>query len=70
MQQRDNLICASDIKIGEWFIQEQQFRLPDQGMSDQDPLLLTARQIADAAIGKGIGVDRVQHLVDQITRPA
>ena len=31
------------IKIGEWFVEKQNLRLQNQGASDGNPLLLTAR---------------------------
>ena len=42
---------------------------PDQGVCDQHPLLLTARQVADPLIGEPRRVHRFKHLVDLSAAP-
>ena len=68
-QQRDDLLLASDVEVGERLVEEQQLRSADEGVGDEHPLLLAAGEVADALVGEARRVDRVKHLLDE-HRPA
>ena len=63
-QQIDDLLLAGDVEVRQRLVQEQQPRAADQRVGDQDPLLLTAGELADTRVRESLGVDRVEHLVD------
>ena len=41
-QQRDDLLRAAQVEVGERLVEQQQRRTADQRMRDQDPLLFAA----------------------------
>ena len=63
-QQIDHLLLTADVEVGERFVEEEQAWMADQRMGDEDPLLLTTRQVADTQLGKTHGVDGLEHVVD------
>ena len=70
LTQRDHLLGASQVEIRERLVEQQQLRPRDQRVRDQDPLLLSARQLTDAGVGESGRVDRGEHLLDQLAAGA
>ena len=67
-EQRDDLLRAAQVEVRERLVEQQQLRRADQRVGDQDPLLLAAREPADARVGEAARADRVEHLVDARAR--
>ena len=67
VEQRHDLLDALGVEIGQGLVEQEELRAADQGMGDQDPLLLPPREGPDAGVGKALGVDVTEHLVDQLT---
>ena len=63
-QEVDHLLLAADVQVGERLVEEQQSRMADQRVGDEDALLLAAGEVADARIRETHRVDGVEHLVD------
>ena len=42
----DHLLFAADVEVGQRLVEQEQTRVADEGMGDQDTLLLTTREIA------------------------
>ena len=66
MQQRHDLLHALGVQVRERFVEQEQLRLAHQGVSDEDALLLTTRETAEATVRETLGVDVVQDLLDQL----
>ena len=58
-EQRDDLLLAADVEVGQRLVEQQQPGTADQRVRDQDPLLLAAGQVADPGVGEPLGVDGV-----------
>ncbi len=56
---------AAQVEVRQRLIEQQQPRAGDERVRDQDPLLLAAGELADTRVGKALGVNRVQHLLDE-----
>ena len=67
-EQGDDLPGAAQVEVRERLVEQQQPRPADERVRDQDPLLLAAREFADARVGEVGRVNRVEHVVDD--RPA
>ncbi len=66
VQQRHDLLDTTGVKIGEGLVEQQQRRLTDECVRDEDSLLFSSRETADASVRESIGVDVVQHLIDEV----
>ena len=64
-KQRHDFVGAAQVEVRERLIEEQQPRATDERVRDQDALLLTAGEPADTRIGEALGVDGIQHLLDE-----
>ena len=64
-EQRHDFVGAAQVEVRQRLIEQQQPRPGDQRVRDQDALLLAAGELADARVGEALGVDRVQHLLDE-----
>jgi hypothetical protein len=62
-QQRDDVVTAGDVKVGERLVEQQQLRLADQRMRDHDALLLAAGQLTDPRAGVSVGPDGLEHVL-------
>ena len=51
-EQRHDLLRAPEVEVGQRLVEQQQLRPADQGVGDQDPLLLAAGERADPAVGE------------------
>ncbi len=65
-EQRDDLLLAGDVEVGQRLVEQQQAGAADQRVRDQDPLLLPAGQQPDPRVRDVLGVDGRQHLVHQL----
>ena len=70
VQHGHDLLRSTGVEIGEWLVEEQDPGPADEGVGDEHPLLLAARQVADAGVGEPVGTDGVQHVVHQLAAPA
>ncbi len=59
-------MASPQVEVGERLVEQQQPRPADQRVGDQHPLLLAAGQVPDARVGEALGLDRRQHLVDEL----
>ena len=64
VQQRDDLLALTQVEVGQAARRAAAAGAGDQGVRDENPLLLSARQRPDPGVGEPLGVDRAQHLVD------
>ena len=64
-EQRDDLVGAAQVEVGQRLVEQQQPRAADQRVGDQDALLLAAGEPPDAGVGEAARVDRPEHLLDQ-----
>ena len=69
-QQRDDLALGPDVEVGERLVEEQQPGPADQGVGDEDPLLLAPGEVAHAGVGEAPRVDGVEHGVHGLAAPA
>ncbi len=53
-----------DVEVGEWLVEQQQFRLRRQRARQGDTLLLPARQFVGVAFAQLRQVHQLQHLAD------
>src|SRR5713226_2289488 len=60
---RDAQLTAQ-IKAGEWLVEQQQARLPNQGLRQEQALLLTPRQLPDGPVGIRRRLHRVERCLD------
>ena len=65
-EQVHDLACAAQIEVRQRLVEQQQPRPADQRVRDQDALLLAAGETPDAGVGKLLGVDRGEHLLDEL----
>ncbi len=63
-EQRHHLLGAAEVEVGQRLVEEQEAGPVDQGMGNQNPLLLTARELAHPGISEGARANRVEHLLD------
>ena len=65
-QQVDDFVLAGDVEVRQRLVEEEKLRLADQGLGDQYPLLLSAREAAHPGVSEAHGADRLEHLVDPL----
>ena len=53
VEQLDDLVAAAQVEVGQRLVQQQQLGSADQGVGDQDPLLLATGQPPDPGVGEG-----------------
>ena len=60
VEQGDDLLAAAQVEVGQRLVEQQQLGPADQGVGDEHPLLLAARQGPDPGVGEPLGIDRVR----------
>src|SRR5581483_703343 len=64
VEQRSDRQLVRQVEAVERFVEEQQVRLADECLRDQQPLLLTARELADRTLGEALGPHDANRLRD------